>query len=242
MGYPILDWNDEWIRANSERFDSITVMWDYYQKETGHMCKRESFRTHVDRKFNLHSGLSWTKEEEAWLRENFPRLGLKKSAIEFEKQFGKKKSVNAIRSYANKRGIYVDEDAKIANANYSRRVPIGTIVDDGDGYLKIKVGPEYSSSGWVRYHRYLYEQKHGKIPRGYKIMFLDGDKRNYSDENMVAIPASYFALMNKLNLHSEFPEINFAGIQWCELYSALKKKGYRLRRGKFIRDLEGEFE
>ena len=82
----------------------------------------------------------------------------------------------------------------------------------------------------------MYEQKHGKIPKGYKIMFLDGDKQNYSDDNMVAVPASYFALMNKLELRSVFPEINLAGIQWCELYSALKKKGYKLSRGEFIKE------
>ena len=237
-----MNWNDAWIKENTDKFASISEMWKAYQEETGHVCKQQSFRTHCVRKHQRHSGLTWTDEEMEWLKDNFPRLGLKKSAIEFEKQFGKKKSVNAIRSYANKRGIYVNEDAKISNANYSRRVPMGTIVDDGDGYLKIKVGPEYSSSGWVRYHRYLYEQKHGKIPGGYKIMFLDGNKQNYEDENMIAVPASYFALMNKLDLHSEFPEINFAGIKWCELYSALKKKGYRLRRGKFLRDWEGDFE
>jgi len=236
MGYPILNWNDGWIKANSERFDSITVMWNNYQAETGHICKEQSFRTHLKRKFNRLSNLSWTEEEEAWLRENFPRLGGKKCEIEFEKKFGKKKSQRALMTYANRRGIYVDEDAVIANRNYPRRVPIGTIVDDGDGYLKIKVGTEYSSSGWVRYHRYLYEQRHGKLPKGYKIMFLDGNKQNYSDDNMIAVPASYFALMNKLELHSEFPDVNFAGIKWCELYAALRKKGYKLKRGEFIKE------
>ena len=67
-------------------------------------------------------------------------------------------------------------------------------------------------------------------------MFLDGDKRNYSDDNMVAVPASYFALMNKLELHSVFPDINLAGIKWCDLYSALRKKGYKLSRGEFIKE------
>jgi hypothetical protein len=236
MGHPSQNWNDTWIKENIGKYESTSEMCKAYQKETGHNCVPHSFRTHIQRKFNHFSGLTWTEEELNWVTENFPRLGGLKCAPEFEKRFGKKRSHTAIMTFAHRHGIFVDEDAIEANKNYSRRVPIGTIVDDGDGYLKIKVGPEYSSSGWVRYHRYLYEQKHGKIPRGYKIMFLDGDKRNYSDENMVAIPASYFALMNKLNLHSEFPEINFAGIQWCDLYSALRKKGYRLSRGEFIKE------
>lgn len=236
MGHPLQNWNDEWIKQNIERYASVSEMWKAYQVETGHICIQQSFRTHCKRKYQHYSRLTWTDEELEWIKENFPRLGGLKCAPEFEKRFGKKRSHKSIMTFAHRHGIFVDDDTIEANRNYPRRVPIGTIVDDGDGYLKIKVGAEYSSSGWMRYHRYLYEQRHGKLKKGYKIMFLDGDKRNYSDDNMIAVPASYFALMNKLELHSVFPDVNLAGIKWCDLYSALRKKGFKLSRGQFIQE------
>lgn len=235
MGYPSQNWNDDWIKENLNKYDSVSEMWEAYQKETGHICIQHSFRTHCKRKYNHFSGLTWTESEIVWVKRNYPEMGGSKCASEFEKVFGKKRTIASVVATAHRNGVYVSENTVEKNRNYTRRVPLGTTVDDGDGYLKIKVGVEYSSSGWVRYHRYLYEQRHGKMPKGYKIMFLDGNKQNYADDNMLAVPASYFALMNKLNLRSEFPDINLASVKWCDLYSALKKKGYILCRGELIK-------
>lgn len=238
MGYPILEWDDKWIEENHLKYKAVSEMHRAYIAETKHFCKQQSFRTHIRRKYALTSKLTWTKEESDWVAKNFSRMGSEKAAVEFAKVFGKDRGRRSLEAEARRQHIKIDEDVVIANRRYPRRVPIGTVVDDGEGYLKIKVGVEYSSSGWVRYHRYLYEQRHGKLKKGYKIMFLDGDKRNYADDNMIAVPASYFALMNKLDLRSEFPEVNLASVKWCDLYMALRKKGYILKRGDFIKEFD----
>ncbi len=223
-------WDDNWIIKNKDNFDLLTDMWRAYQLATNQQVKQQSFRTHIQRKFGIRSNITWTEEEREFVRDNFPKLGGEKCTDAFNKKFRPRKR-RAIEGCARHLGLYIEQDVVEANRKFPRRVPMGTIVDDGDGYLKIKTGK--GSSGWERYHRYLYEKAHGKIPKGYKIMFLDNDKRNYSRDNMIAVPASYFALMNKLNLRSEFSEINLTSVKWCDLYTSLKSQGFVLERGHF---------
>jgi hypothetical protein len=40
---------------------------------------------------------------------------------------------------------------------------------------------------WVPYHRYLWEQKCGKIPKGYNIQFKDGNTQNCTVDNLYMI-------------------------------------------------------
>jgi hypothetical protein len=37
---------------------------------------------------------------------------------------------------------------------------------------------------WKLYHRFLWEQHHGKIPKGYSVRFIDGDSLNCVIENL----------------------------------------------------------
>lgn len=217
-----ITWNDEWILENKSRYQSISELYTAYVEQV-EVVHKQAFRTHLARK-DIHSSLTWSETERQWLKENFPRLGGLKCVEPFYKTFHKRRSHRAFMAEAGRLGLLVDEDVVIANRNYPRRVPIGTIIDDGEGYLKIKTGK--GSSGWERYHRYVYEKEHGKIPKGHKIIFLDGDRRNYSIENMVAVPCSYLAYMNKLKLKSNEPEITKTSIAWCELYELLKNNNY----------------
>jgi hypothetical protein len=217
-----IKWNDDWILKNKDKYDSISEMHKAYTTEVDSNVLCQSFRTHVRRKLSITSGLTWTQEERQWLIENFPLHGGLKCVDPFYAQFKKHRTHRAIEAEARRLKLYVNEDVVIENRNYTRRVPIGTIVDDGDGYLKIKTGK--GSSGWERLHRHIYEKYNGQIPDGHKIVFLDGDKRNYNTDNMVTVPASYLALMNNLKMKSSNPQVTSTGIIWCELYEELKRQ------------------
>lgn len=54
--------------------------------------------------------------------------------------------------------------------------------------LDIKHGSQHQMG--MLYSRYLYEVTHGKIPEGYEIDHIDGDKTNDSLDNLQAIPAT----------------------------------------------------
>ena len=219
MGHARVEWDDKWIEANLSEHIMITELCRRYVAETGRNVNQHSFSTHIQRKYNHKSSFSWTEEEKQWVHDNFETMGSIKASKSFARIFGKERSVGAISAEARRQGLYVNEETVQANKNYSRRVPLGTIADDGDGYLKIKTGK--GSSGWERYHRYVWEQRHGEIPPRHKIIFLNGDKRDYSEENLACIPTKYMALMNKYHLKSENPKITQTAIKWCELKTTL---------------------
>lgn len=50
----------------------------------------------------------------------------------------------------------------------------------GTAYAYIKI----QDSHWQLYHRYLYEQAHGPIPKGYIVAFKDGDTGNFALSNL----------------------------------------------------------
>lgn len=225
-------WNDNWIKQNISNYEAISELWRAYKRECGE-CKQQAFRTHLKRKHGAYSRLTWTQEQDEWLRRNFPNMGGLKAVDEFNKVFGVNKSHRAIEGRAHRLNLKVAPKVVEANRRFPRRVPLETIKEDNNGYLIIKTGE--GSSGWKRYHRYLWEKTHGELPKGYKVMFLDGDIRNFDKENLIAVPAKYFAWMNKLKLRGEDVEINLTAVRWCELYEQLSKQGYVMKNGRMVK-------
>jgi hypothetical protein len=74
--------------------------------------------------------------------------------------------------------------------------PIGTILPDADGYLRIKVrdavhGKEATGFGntkvWPLLHRHTWIQHHGPIPDKHIVTLKDGDRSNCAIENLELI-------------------------------------------------------
>lgn len=85
---------------------------------------------------------------------------------------------------------------------------------DKEGYVLVKV----AHKKWIRKHRLIWEQAHGEIPKGYVIRIKDGNKENYSLDNMELIT---MADNMRLNAIQRFPtELK----QTIRLLKKLKKK------------------
>lgn len=78
-----------------------------------------------------------------------------------------------------------------------------------DGYIEIKVPePNPYTAAQTRYrlkHQWVWEQHHGKVPKGHVLRFLDGDRTNCSIDNLEVIPRGVSAIMNKKQ-HSRLPD------------------------------------
>lgn len=71
---------------------------------------------------------------------------------------------------------------------------------------------------WEFLHRYLWEQKHGPVPKGYNIIFKDGNRRNCTMANLECISNAELAEGNR---HTKYPsEIRKA----IELNNKLEKQ------------------
>lgn len=113
--------------------------------------------------------------------------------------------------------------------------PVGTILPDSEGYLRIKVreavhGAEPTGFGnskvWPCLHHQVWEQHNGPIPPGHAVAFKDRDRANCAIENLECIPRAELARRN--GMWNRYPRELAEAIQ---LNGALKRK---------LRKLNGE--
>lgn len=85
--------------------------------------------------------------------------------------------------------------------------PIGTIMPDHEGYLRIKIrdhihGQEPSGFGnvkvWPLLHRHYWEQANGTIPPKHIVSFIDGNRANCVLENLELISMAENARRNRM--------------------------------------------
>ena len=85
--------------------------------------------------------------------------------------------------------------------------PIGTILQDAEGYLRLKVrearhGQEATGFGntevWSLLQRHVWEQHFGPIPAGHVITFQDGQRQNCAPENLECISRADLARRNTM--------------------------------------------
>ncbi len=89
--------------------------------------------------------------------------------------------------------------------------PIGTVLMRSDGYIYKKIADvKPSRKGWKQLHRIIWEEKHGKVPEGMRIVFIDQDKTNTTIENLALASKGDLAQMNKKKLFSDDPLRNQA--------------------------------
>ena len=96
---------------------------------------------------------------------------------------------------------------------------------DKDGYTIIKIA---EPNKWMRKHRWIYEQKNGKIPEDSTIIFADGNKDNFNIENLVLVSRAELAILVRCRLISSVPELTKTGLNIAKIRIKLAE----LRREK----------
>ncbi len=103
-----------------------------------------------------------------------------------------------------------------------------------NGYISVKIDDkpiegihtyQNRKANWKPKHRHIYEQHHGPIPKGWIVVFLDGNNRNFDPNNLYALPRSIHARMCQNNWYTESREHTLAGIKYCELDRTIRTGG-----------------
>ena len=77
---------------------------------------------------------------------------------------------------------------------------------------------------WQFKQNYIWERTHHKkLPKGYVVIFLDGDRMNYDPINLHAVRLEVSGNVEKWGMHSEDPELYRAALLYGELYFATMK-------------------
>ena len=103
--------------------------------------------------------------------------------------------------------------------------PVGSERISKDGYIEVKVA---EPNKWRLKQRVVYEEAKGKIPEGYTIIFLDGNKRNFDIDNLRCITRSELLYLNCNGLNNS-NEITETGILMARLDRAKNKKKQELK-------------
>lgn len=75
---------------------------------------------------------------------------------------------------------------------------------------------------WKLKARYIYEKNYGEIPRGYRIVFLDGNQFNFGIENLYMVSDKVGMIMVNNNWFTNSKIHNLTAIKWCELFYVTK--------------------
>lgn len=77
---------------------------------------------------------------------------------------------------------------------------------------------------WMPKSRYVYEQAHGKIPKGHKIIFADGDNRNFDLDNLILVSNAEELIMNRRKLIKEEAKLTKTGALIAKVLSKSKTR------------------
>lgn len=97
---------------------------------------------------------------------------------------------------------------KKGNITYNTR-PVGDErIDAKDHYVYIKIA---EPNKWQLKHRYIYKQKYGKIPKGYNLIFADGNKYNFDLDNLILVSNAELLIMNRRGLYKKNKDLTKTG-------------------------------
>lgn len=103
---------------------------------------------------------------------------------------------------------------------------VGDIVLATIGYYKIKVA---EPDEWEFCHIRAWQQAYGEIPEGMMVSFKDGNREDWSPENLMLITKSENAILNTRHLRFDRAEATESGLMVAKLESAIRKKKRRKR-------------
>ena len=160
----------------------------------------------------------YEENEKEWLRENYPKLGVKETTRQFNALFDHNKNERAIKKYCRHRlGLNVPKEKTIE----LKSVPIGYKYRNCRGEWRIK-----TDQGWKRLSHTIVD-----VPKGCIAYHLDGNRENDAPENLRVIKNGIQTIARNCEVLSEDPTITSVGLTWSELYSELKKQKGRVNYG-----------
>lgn len=218
------DFDDEWIMEHYSYESTWVELCRLYNDSHGTNINYSTFKSHCNQKLQLrnsyHDGLS--KEQEQWLKENYPHKGEKATAVEFNEKFGTNIRAETIGTYCNRKlGLKVtDERLAVVREDATSRFianrchPIGTKMVRGDEGLCIKTNDGWKRCSWLALGI-------NSLPKNHKVIHLDGDIMNNDVDNLEIISAKTWGNMSAQNFWSKNKEVTMTGLIWCELSEVL---------------------
>jgi hypothetical protein len=118
----------------------------------------------------------------------------------------------------------------------SNTMPLGSERVNADGYVEIKYSEKSGSpkNRWKGKNLIIWEKANGPVPKGYAVIFADGNRRNFKLKNLVLVSRKELAVLNHQSmLSSKNEDITKVSVNIARLAVLLadRKKGTLETRG-----------
>lgn len=179
----------------------------------------------------------YTEVQSEFIAENVKGIGNKKLTEIFNNYFGLELGINQIRAYVKNNkfqsglngqfkkghipfnkgkhiGGWEPTQFKKGSIPHNHR-PLGSERITVDGYTEVKVTEPRT---WKLKQRIVWEEHNGKIPKGYLVLFGDGNKQNFELDNLILVSRKQLVTMNKKKLIKNDAELTRTGVIIADLY------------------------
>ena len=124
------------------------------------------------------------------------------------------------------KGVYPESLRKWQSENKGARkskYSAGDVVKRKDGYLYRKVD---GCGDLAKQHHYVWEQANGPVPRGYMLIFKDGDRTNCELENLALVSRAENTYLTRKKMRFTDPQLTECAVNLAKLHIvAMQKKG-----------------
>jgi len=186
----------------------------------------------------------WTNEEKEYLKEITPGHHYKEvqelMSIKYNLDFTLNQIMGAIRRYKLNTGFtghyekgHVSFNKGVAGcakgcekswfkkgyAPINHR-EIGSERVTRDGYIEVKVAEPHK---WRLKQQITWEKHNGNIPKGYVVIFGDGDRLNLDINNLILVSRHQLLLLNRNKLIQNDADLTRTGVIIADLYLKISK-------------------
>lgn len=224
----------DWIGCNFAAYPTTEMLTLAFNLRFGENRTEGSIAQTATRRCGLKrcSPQRFTEEEDAWLAENYSKMKVKLLTEKFCAKFEHQCKPRTIIGHCNKILGIQSGRKDFPKGNIPWRVcDIGQEKKGNNGYTLVKVGDKKTTreskdkhDNWKFKHVLIWEKHHGEVPKGHMVIFLDGNKENFSIENLACVPLRYATIMARNKWHGK-GEITKTAMKWCELHFAIKEIG-----------------
>lgn len=191
----------------------------------------------------------YTDAQVDFIRENVKGLGTKELTEMINNHFGLTLRVSQIKSFKSNNKLSSGLDGQYINGHIPANKGIKGICPDGcektwfkkghtpvnhrevgseritvDGYTEVKV---QEPNKWSLKHRLIWIKNNGPIPKGYAVIFGDGDRQNTDINNLIIVSRSQLVTMNKNKLIQKDADLTRTGVIIADLYQGMSKRKTR---------------
>ena len=179
----------------------------------------------------------YTQEEKDWLRDNVVGHSYKEVTEGFNEVFGLQLKQTQISGLIKRYGLCNGRDCRFKKGHVSfnkgkkgvggwaptnfkkghvpwNYKPVGSERINADGYAAVKVA---DPKKWRCKHAVIWESINGPIPKGHVVAFGDGNKQNFSSDNLILISRRQLAVINKHGLIYNSAELTKIGLKIADI-------------------------